>query len=298
MLSSLKKIDQRTAVGILSRAALFIEDRYNPEVAYKFDGEAAIREAVLHEVMQRIGIQSLEVPPELLERLGDILDDESESLIGDPDPEPALENLGREGVLPSDLYQVQIIPNISEFHGDKFPQEEGFIRETVARPDKEQHYGPQSEPGEPVLISLFAKRFVHKFPIRSFTMLVAGQRNGTVLVVHQAWRIYDDMVNLTGINSLVEMLERFSDAFGAEFEFEGRSGHFILNTEVPKGQRDLKIEFKTDHMHKAWRGNQAENKITISHFTLENQQNREKSASLIVAIDLARYGSVLKSRRW
>lgn len=298
MLSSLERFDQRTAVGILARAALFIEDKDNPEVAYKIEGEAAIRDAVLREAMQRIGIQSLEETPEVLEKLSDMLDEESDALIGDADPEIALKSLGTEGSLPSDLFQVQIIPNISEFHGDKFSEEERFIREAVARPDKEQHFGPLSQSGEPALISLFAKKFAHKFPIRSFTMLVAGQRNGTVLNVHQAWRIYDDKVNLAGTDSLVEMLERFSDAFGAEVEVGEKKGNFILNTEVPKNQREWKIKFNNVGKRKAKPSNQGEKKITVSCFYTDNQSNKEKNASLIVAIDLKRYGDVLKSRRW
>jgi hypothetical protein len=36
-----------------------------------------------------------------------------------------------------------------------------------------------------------------QYPMRSFVMLVAGQRHGVKLDVHQAWRVYPDIAGMT-----------------------------------------------------------------------------------------------------
>lgn len=296
MLASLEKFDRLTAVGILARTALAIEDDGNPAGEYKVIDEEKIRESVLFEVYKTLGIDQQNRSNDMLQKIGEMLDNECEKLIGKVDDASTLNELSEKGELPSDLFDVVIINNIVDFHGKKFPNEEKLIKETIVSPDSEQHYGKPANENEPFLISLFAKQFKDKYPLRNFLMLVVGQRQGMVFIVHQAWRVYPDIVNIDGNPSLVEILERFSDVFGAEIEVGEKKGHFILSAEIPRGQTDTTIRILPLASHKNIKNEK--HGITITHFSQQNPFGGDLIASLIVAIDLIHYKQVLKSRGW
>ncbi len=297
MISALEKFDSVTAVGILARAALSIENHNNPAGALKLPEEALVRNAVIAEIRRTIGVQPDDQSPRTLERLGDALDTECDSLIGPTDSESALKRLSERGELPSDLFEIRIIPNLKEFHGRKFQTEKELIERTIRSPDQEQHFGPPATADEPFLISLFAKYIPNEYPLRSFTMLVAGQRNGLMLDVHQAWRIYPDKVDLSGVTNLVDMLRRFSDVFGAEIELGGKKGNFILAANLPKNQ-NIKTSFKIERNIGA-QGKKTDLKIiTVTCFVQKNPQGTSDQAALATGINLSQYAEVIKSRGW
>lgn len=296
MISALENFDKVIAAGILARAALAIEDQDNPAGALKLPNEASLRQSLLAEARRMLGVLPNDQSPQTLERLGEILDTECESLIGPTDSNLALKRLSERGELPSDLFEIRIIPNIEQFHGRKYPQEKQLIESTIQSPDQEQHFGSPASADEPFLISLFAKHIPHQYPLRSFTMLVAGQRNGLVLDIHQAWRIYPDIVNLNGITNLVDMLRRFADVFGTEIELGGKKGHFILAADIPKGQ-DIKTTFKIKaDVDKS--GKKSGKLITVTCFVQRNPIGGLNQAALATGINLNQYAEVIKSRGW
>ena len=296
MISTLEKFDNVTAAGILARAALSIEDQDNPAGTPKLPEEMGLRLTVLIEARQMLGVLPNDQSPQTLERLGEILDTECESLIGPTDSDLALKRLSERGELPSDLFEIRIIPNIEQFHGRKYPQEKQLIESTIQSPDQEQHFGPPASADEPFLISLFAKHIPHQYPLKSFTMLVAGQRKGLVLDVHQAWRIYPDIVNLRGVTDLVDMLRRFSDFFGAEIELGGKKGHFILAADIPKGQ-DIQTTFNMN-VDVGTSGMKSRKLITVTSFVQRNPMGGLNQVALATGINLNQYAEVLKSRGW
>lgn len=295
MLSTLTNFDRLTAAGILARAALSIEDESNPAGAFRIEDEKKIRESLLFEARTKLGIQQKDLSLDILEKIGDMLDYECEILLGRIDDTTALNNMAAQGELPSDLFKVEIIKEIANFHGKKFQTEEKFIKETISNPDKEQHFGPPENKDEPFLISLFAKHFTDKYSHRSFTMLVAGQRKGTLLNVHQAWRVYTDIVNLVGTDTLVEMLERFSDVFGAKIQIGDKIGHFFLLADIPNNQTHTRIKIITDVPKEGEKV--VETNVTVTYFGQPSSNGNNKIA-LAVAIDLLHYARVLKSRGW
>jgi hypothetical protein len=126
---------------------------------------------------------------------------------------------------------------------------------------------------------------------------VAGQRIGLVLDVHQAWRIYPDLVNLGDVSDLVGMLRRFSDVFGTEIELGGKKGNFILAANIPKDQEiatKAKIRLTIDKSGKK----STHRTIAITCFVQNSPAGNENQAALANSIDIDRYAEVLKSRGW
>lgn len=280
MISILEKFDKRTALGILARAALALESEGNPAASVVAKDESAIRAALIREARSRLGLAPDDNTPESVEKLGDFLDEESDKLLEPFDTHVALERLAERGDLPSDLYQIVIIPNISQLHGKNMELEARLIEATIRNPDREHHYGPPTAAGTPYMISLFAKQFRTPWPFKNFTMLVAADRQKLTLTVHQAWRLYSAYVDDRG-SDLVELLHRFADVYGIDLQIGNKKDHFFLWSENVLPQK-IQIESK---------GRRQE--FTVSQFTQDFLSN-EPQAALIVAIDLDKYRALLK----
>jgi hypothetical protein len=289
MIASIQSLDRVTAVGILARAALAVENPTNPAAALIVPNEQAIREDVIAETRRRYGIAETDDTEVAREKLGDALDSESDALLGDIDSARALKRLAVNGELPSDLYKVTIIPNIEDFHGRRFAREKGVIEETVRSPDLEQHYGPPKNPHDPYLLSVFTKTFPDKYPARSFIMLVAAERHDLTLTVHQAWRLYPDEVDLAGASDPVDMLQKFAAVFGYDVTAGNQQGRFIFLADVPTGT-DVLVQGKIPAARPG-----KTRQITVSYFHQVRPTLGVKQAALIVAIDLDKYRAALKS---
>jgi hypothetical protein len=296
MLSVLSRFDPVTAAGILARTAIAIGNDTNPAATARLPEEHALREAVLLEMRRSLNVAPDDSSQETLERISDALDVEGDRLIGPTDEDSTLIHLSEKGELPSDLYEVEIIINIEQFHGRKFPHEARLIREAVKTPDREQHFGPLEKVGEPALISLFAKFFPNEYPLRGFTMLVAGRRRGMILDVHQAWRVYADLVDLTRADTLVDMLRSFSNRFGAEIKLGGQIGTFIYAAEIP---RDTPVSTSFEMSERDKYGKvRAKRHITVTCFVSTPPEGALATVALAVGIDLDLYREALQQRGW
>jgi hypothetical protein len=296
MIAALDRFDKITAAGILARAALAVEDEGNPAASTKLPGEEYLRRSLVEELRRRLQIKPDDHSVKTLERLGEALDNECDALLEPTDTESALKRLAEKGDLPSDLYELDIISSIADFHGKKFENEKRLIELTVHAPEHEQHYGPPANPNDPFMISLFAKFFPDQYSLRSFTMLVAGQRQGLVLHVHQAWRVYPSLVNLDGVDDLVTMLRRFSDAFGADIEIGGQKGPFILAANLPTG---VPVETSLTFVDPAGPGKQPQKRLlTVSSFVQPSPRDGQNQIALATGIDLSRYREAIKERGW
>ena len=110
-------------------------------------------------------------------------------------------------------------------------------------------------------------------------IVVAAGRNGLLLEVHQAWRIYPLFVNIAGIQKPIDPLKAFANVYGADISIENETGRFFLFLSRPG---PTKIEWHA-------RPNQ---KIILSRFVRNDHTGREDSA-LVVAIDIKKYTSML-----
>ena len=294
MMSSLREYDSITALGILARAALSLEDKYNPAAADKLSDELQIRESLIKEIRKKLGINPYDSSSAALDRLADALDSESNSLIEETNDSATIKRLADKGELPSDIFEINIIDTIKNYFGRKYDVERKLIEDTIRLPDSEQHYGPPLESNDPFLISLFSKHFPSRNPKNSFTMLVAGERsNGVKLSIHQAWRIYKDKSYFEGVTDLVDMLRRFADEFGAEIEVGEKKGHFFLTADIP-GSNPIQYNIHIDNKKSV---STKPHEIIVTHF-VQTDQYGKKRAALIVAIDLIKYRKTLKLHGW
>jgi hypothetical protein len=281
MIKALEQLDKTSAAGLLARAALSLGYSDNPTAPF-IEGEADIRSSVINEARARLGLDRDDYRPETIEKIADYLDDESDKLLRPPDTKAALARLAERGDLPSDLYEINIVPTVVEVHGKDFPLEKEIIETAIRAPTLEQHFGPARKLPEPAMISLFARAFRTRWPLKDFVMLVAGQRDGFRLDVHQAWRIYSSRVDVKGAKTLVDWLSRFADVYGAEIEVEGKKGHFF--------------RFATGHIPNSFNialpAGKSRN-ITISRFTQKDSVTGIEQSALVVAIDLERYRKML-----
>jgi hypothetical protein len=284
----LEDLDRITAAGILARAALAMTDSANPAAALVFPDEQKIRNELIYEMRRRYGIS--DDSAEARERLSDVLDQESDELLGPIDDKVALERLARNGDLPSDLYQVSIVSNVEALYGAKFPAEKARIEETVKSPDLEQHWGPTGE-DSPTLISIFAKTFHDRYPVRSFVMLVAGERRDLSLLVLQAWRIYPEDVDLAGAKSPLDMLERFASVYGHDVTVGNRHGRFIYLTDILPGTPVPVTGFIPAIPGKHTR------QVNLTFFA-QPSTDKGRRAALVVGIDLDKYRDALAKRGW
>jgi len=294
-ISVLDGFDKVTAAGILARAALALEDSSNPAAEVRLPEESSIRNRLFDQVRHSLGIKSSAYTPTDVEKIVDALDNESERLLDPIDQPKVLDSLSAKGQLPADLYDVVIDEGLLEYFGKKSKSESLLIERAIKFRDAEQHFTQTyGELGEFPLISLFSKRVENRFPAKSFTLLVAGLRNGTLLHVSQAWRIYDDSaVNLGSAETLLDLLKRFAEVYGVVFTLSGRSGKFFLQSSVD----GRSIEDSIDIELKEEPGREKRFKIVVSDYKSRTQDGKNLG-SLVYAIDLIKYGSALKAHGW
>jgi hypothetical protein len=289
MITSLSELNPVTVAGILARAALALHNEDNPAAAPAIPEERALREAVIAKARELAGIEPGDESERAREVLGDILDSQRENLIGVTDSRGALLRLATKGDLPSDLYNIDINPNMEQTFGQRFAREKELIEASIRSPDRELHCQPSGNPENPFLVSLFAKRFPHDRLARSFIMLVVANRIGLTLHVHQAWRLYPDVVDLQETSDLIDMLKRFLRVFGVDIEMEGQHGRLILLADSPGGkpiQNLIKVR------NPAIRG-QRQTTITLSYFWAPANRNQ---AAFVVGVDQTKYMKMLRSR--
>jgi len=147
MIAALERFDEVTAAGILARAALALDG--NPAGEYRLANEATVRQQLIQEVLLSHGLQPGDETPYAMGVLNDALDDELDSLIAPRDPASVLARLSEKGELPSDLFEIEIIPQLAEFHGRRYG------REQHGRYGRESH---AQRPGAPHAITPSSRR--------------------------------------------------------------------------------------------------------------------------------------------
>ena len=279
MIKTLAQLDAKQAAGVLASAALSLG--YAPNVFAPSNPNADI-EKVLKEVRDHLGIPREDQSPEAIERLAEFLDEEADRLLTAPDTSSALSRLAERGNLPSDLYEVNIIPNVVDVYGNYYKLEKDIIETTIRSPNSEQHYGPPVKSShEPSLISLFVKQFRTRWPLKDFMMLVAAQRDGLVLNVHQAWRIYPSRVHIAGIKKPVDLLRAFAEVYGVDISVGNETGRFFLFLSGP-APNEVKWE-------------QGPKKKTIlTRCARKNNLTGVEDSALVFAIDVTKYRNMLK----
>lgn len=292
MVEVLRKYEKNIYAGILAKTALKLSNNLTDNQKSFVDNENKIIESIIDELSEKnnLSIHDDNYNDKLLK----LIDEEIDNLLAGKSDEKVLLKLAEKAELPSDLYKVIIINNIETFYGKNFKEEEMRITKTVKSPDREMHFGPPENEGEPFLISLFSKVFIDQFPRNNFTLLVVGQRNGLTIIIHQVWRIYHDIFPNWQNMNLIDLLEEFSNQFGAEIEVNGKKGKFFLTDE-----REISKSFNFKPVIESNTiGKNNQRTVTFSYFIQKKPDSVYKQASLIVAVDLEKYKSIIEQRKW
>jgi hypothetical protein len=281
MIELLQTYDRKTAAGLLARAALVLENGDGVRLVPIVENEESVRAALISDARKQLGIEENDERPEIFDEIGSYLEGESNRLMGDKSSTAAFERLSEKGDLPSDLYEIEIVPNIRDFWGDRFEREKSLIERTIRKPNQEQHFGLPVSDGEPHLVSLFARDFKADSVARSFRLLVAAQRGFRLkLHVHQAWRLYPSVVKLQGASDLIEQLKRFADAYGGNISLGGQQGPFFLSSDMVAPNSVL-VQSDGKPM-----------RLTITQFVQWDRDGNQRAA-LVSAIDLEKYRKTL-----
>jgi hypothetical protein len=234
MIQAVKSFDPISAAGVLARAALSVGYVDHP-VGGTTKADEHLIARVIEEARTQLGLSVDDNDPDSFEKIADLLDAEAEKLAAPRNTESALFRLAERGDLPSDLYEINILPNVVDVYRKDFPLEKDIIETTIRSPTLEQHYGAKRKPNEPVMISLFLKSFRTTWPLKNFWMIVAAQRVGLRLDVHQAWRVYSSAVKLDGAKTPIDWLRSFAAFNYPQFRMRlrGTSGDENLNRKNP-----------------------------------------------------------------
>jgi len=279
MIKAIQSFDPKTAAGLLARAALSLGYINSPLI----ESDVELISKIVNEVRGQLGIGIDDSDPDTLQRIADFLDSESDQLLEVPDTDSAIKRLAERGELPSDLYEINFLWNVQDVYRKGFLLEKEIIETAIRAPTLEQHYGPSIKPHEPSMISLFVRSFRTTWPLKDFLVVVAAQRRGLILDVHQAWRVYPQKVNLQGVKTPVDWLRKFADSYGAEIEVQGKRGHFFL---IAEGPIPDSIMFRPPESKK-------EHQFVISRFVQKDPSSGVEKSALIVAIDVDRYRETL-----
>jgi hypothetical protein len=287
MIQALRGFDRTTALGVLSRAALaLLSSDANPSAVPSLENELALRGQIISELADRIGLSPADLADQgSRDRLSDALDEEAETL-DTVDSEAALGRLSERGELPSDLFNVIVDDNqIRQVYGDALEQERKYILDTVRSPEEEYHFGSSVGSDQPALISILGRRFPGTPRRSGFYHIVSGRRDGTSLIVRQAWRMYEDEIDLMQARTVLGALKSFAEKYGLTVKIGIRVGKFIHFALVPPGQPP-NVELVEGNGFKD----------ACLSFNLRPRPDGFNEISFAMAINLNRYWAVMRRR--
>lgn len=294
-MQALDDLAPKVAAGVLARAALALEGNANPAAEPVFEWELDLRARLILSLQESLGLKVDDFSPAALDQLGDKLDETADRL-DRPNLEAAIRRLSDHGQLPSDRYEIDVIPAMKEqvYRDPAYSAEEERIFQTVRNPDFEQHFGP-AQPGadQPFLISLFARFFKGQYPRRNFYLLVAGRRSGEKLTVHQVWRLYPAILKFTPSNDLIGMLRVFAEAYGSEFRLEetGEVAKMIVSTAFPQRTKQIKFTILGKPSDK-------QVQALTTYFLEPDKETGYIRSSLVVSINVTKYRELLEDMHW
>jgi hypothetical protein len=284
MIDALRHLDARTAAGVLAQTALKI-DGNDPVLDPLIENQDQVEKSIIDQLRLELNLQPADWSENAIAKLSDALDTQTEALVG-PAAGGSVGKLSAEGKLPSDVYQIEFSPHLAQNFGPRWDTEARLATTAIRGPHIEQVLGADpSAPGVP-FVSLFARFYNHRFPARSFWMLVLAERQAIQLNVLQVWRVYSQEVDLSECESLMDVVRAFTEKYGATIEVDGKKSKFFFEASA-EGAKSASRRISI---------NQTPGRIqTITWFTSKDLG----SAYLIVPVDLTDYfKSVEKWHGW
>lgn len=203
--------------------------------------DEAIQARILEEIKAHLRITS-EAEPEAKKALIDYLSEGmSRAVLENADLKAIEHRLGQRGELPISSYKVKF-GDMGKDSSSESGLTTNSVRVAIYHADEIQHlhYSEPERPGKD--LSLFLKH--HLSPDRdSYTLLVIGRREGNVIHVENAWRVYHLEVELSSAHTPLDFLRAFIDVYGLEIQVGDRSGKFITEVFVPQHLLSTRTNF-------------------------------------------------------
>ena len=189
MTQTLKQFTADQRALLLARIA----QRYlpNPDIDPEISpDDAALQERVLEEIKAHLGIGSEEEPDAQKALINYLSEGMSKAVLENIDLKAIEYRMGHRGALPISSYKVTFDDDLK--HSGVTTER---VQEAIYKADQIQHLH-YSEPEQPDKnLSLFLKHHLSSDQ-QSYTLLVIGRREGNVIHVSEAWRIYHAEVDI------------------------------------------------------------------------------------------------------
>lgn len=288
ILESVRRFEPKVAAGLLAQTALRLERTVaSDDQKYLVDDQPMVETSIIEELRKLLGIPAGDYSSQAVAALTDALDEQTE-IVGQLNKTNNFDRLSTEGLLSSDLYDVVFQPHLPDNFAWRWSVEAKLASSVVKNPDKEEVLrSGLPNAGVLPLVSIFARYFHHKFPARSFWMLVLGERSGRTFSVAQIWRAYPGEVDLSSCETLLDVVHAIATKFGHSIELGGVTGKFFFRAnydEVKKAEGFIKIPLANKRL----------NRVTVTYFrTIDTDQ---PYVFLVVSVNLSEYFKAVE--RW
>jgi hypothetical protein len=194
--------------------------------------------ALLEEINKRLGIEGIAKTPEAKARLFQFVANELVSVATDTAHlREARERIGQKGWLRPGLYEVKFAQPFT--HSATFGVRRSHVEQALSNPDAIEHLFPEKKGlVEVAPLSLIAKRIDVGKNKDSFFLLVVARRQGFVLTVQMAWRVYPEDVAVRAGTTPLEMLRAFVEKYGLVQRIAGKEAKFFDYMAIPWGESD------------------------------------------------------------
>jgi hypothetical protein len=245
-LTTLEKLDHRTAEGVLAAAALATSPdpgiHREDDPLRKYADQAA---KLLKEIRERLRIEPHDDSPrskfEIDKFLASAL---RQSMTGSGDSAEALKRAGQQGRLAPALYTVVQSKGFTDIF---YPLgvSATHVDDAIKRPDDYQHLMTNVLAGTPDerTISLFMKHVNSRDQRHQHWLLVQTHRIGTTQVAQAAWRVYPEVVDLSQAATPLDALKAFVNVFGNPIVIAGERTMFGDSYTFPYGE-EVRVSWK------------------------------------------------------
>lgn len=227
MLSSLRKVDQRTREAMLSGLALDLLPNTKSE-----DDIAADRHTLFADVCREAGVPPHDRSPESLRRLQEVLSNALHKAILDPSKVKEIRaRVGYQGLLPISQYQVRFSQNFGD-RSAAFGVSQELATKTIQRSRLVKHllpgkFGPLGVEG----VSLFLANHLN-VPDR-YSVVIFADRKADTLTVNAGWLVFHSDVRSCDLSDPLDVLEAFIDSYGVFITAGRQRRKFILYEIIP-----------------------------------------------------------------
>jgi hypothetical protein len=237
-LATLKKLDDQTAMGVLTRIALGTSA--NPGVgdaARYADSLGPQEQAVLSEIRGQVKVAPDDTPARIDAQIAEIVSQAiSESVLRGKNAAEIRRRAGAEGRLPPSMYEIKLSPGFAE-NFRQFGARDSHALDTVAHPDDYQHLLTEDAPADAIdEFSLFQKWQAGNSREHGYWALVTTHRVGATLQVLHLWRVYPSDVNIQEAKKPLDVLAAFCETYGLDIQFGQKTAKFFAQERWPKSQ--------------------------------------------------------------